>query len=443
MEKIVVIGSGLAGLSAGFHLQEFEPRIFEKEEVIGGICRSFEQDGFTFDVTGHLIHLKDPYTKELIDRILPDTLARLERKAAIYSKSTLTPYPFQANTHGLPPETVRECLIGFIESLDGNSTQPSNFHEWTLKTFGAGIAKHFMLPYNEKFWKTDLREITSDWVSWAIPKPSLEEVVNGALGVTNERMGYNPSFSYPKNGGIDCLPNALAASLGPVQTGCELKSIDAKKKVAHFADGHEEPYDYLLTTIPLPKVYELLGESPDDLREAARGLRAVSVLDINIGVDRPHVSDKHWIYFPEDEFIFSRVGFPTNFSSSVAPEGTSSMYIEITHLPGRTPHLEGACEQALDDLRRCGILRQGDAVLTRQTIDIPFAYVIFDRHRQCHLDKLSGYLESMDIFPAGRYGKWDYYSMEDSILSGRDVASNVRSEIQERSGRLQPLDPQV
>jgi protoporphyrinogen oxidase len=426
MEKIVVIGGGLAGLSGGFHLQEFEPLIFEKEDRIGGICRSFVQDGFTFDVTGHLIHLKDPYTRELIDTILPDTLARMDRKAAIYSKATLTPYPFQANTHGLPPEVVKECLLGFIDSIGSIPASSDSFEEWALKTFGTGIARHFMLPYNEKFWKTDLSGITSDWVSWAIPKPSLEEVVNGALGLTNEGLGYNPSFSYPKSGGIDCLPNALAAPLGGIHTGCRLESIDARNKVVRFAGGHEETYDYLLTTIPLPMVYRLLDDPPDDLAEAAGRLRAVSVLDINLGVDRPNLSEKHWIYFPEGEFVFSRVGFPANFSAAVAPEGTSSMYVEITHAPGDRLDIEQTSQRAVEDLEKCGILSPGDRILTRHVIDIPCAYVIFDTHRQTHLDKLTRYLESLDIFTAGRYGKWDYYSMEDSILSGKGAAEGIR-----------------
>ena len=290
-----------------------------------------------------------------------------------------------------------------------------------------------MLPYNEKFWKTDLTRITSDWVSWSIPKPSLEEVVNGALGLTNERMGYNPSFSYPKAGGIDCVPNALAAPLGTIHTGCRLESIDPRGKVVRFADGREEAYDYLLTTIPLPMVYRLLNDRPDKLAVAAEGLQAVSVLDINLGVDRPDMSEKHWIYFPEDEFVFSRVGFPTNFSAAVAPEGTSSMYVEINHTPDNIPDKEEACERVLEDLERCGILDPGDSILTRHTIDIPCAYVVFDTHRQNHLDGLTSYLESLDIFPAGRYGRWDYYSMEDSILSGRGAAEDIRKRIRGKS----------
>src|SRR5262252_5567046 len=165
-KKVVIIGGGLAGLSAGYHLLEQEPMLFEKESVVGGLCRSFTQDGFTFDCTGHLIHLKNPYTKDLVTKLLPDAFNAHERLAAIHSKSVTTPYPFQANTYGLPPEVVKECVVGFVESMHASPNGgPKNFHDWVLKTFGTGIAKHFMLPYNEKFWKQDLRTITSDWVS--------------------------------------------------------------------------------------------------------------------------------------------------------------------------------------------------------------------------------------------------------------------------------------
>src|SRR5262245_45980301 len=94
--RVVIVGGGLAGVSAGYHLSEHDPVVLEKETRIGGLCRSFTQDGFTFDCTGHLIHLKTPYAKELISRILPDAFNAHERQASIYSKCTTTPYPFQA-----------------------------------------------------------------------------------------------------------------------------------------------------------------------------------------------------------------------------------------------------------------------------------------------------------------------------------------------------------
>jgi protoporphyrinogen oxidase len=425
-QKVVIIGGGLAGLSAGYHLLEHDPIVFEKERAIGGLCRSFTQDGFTFDCTGHLIHLKNQYTKDLVATILPDAFRAHERLAVIYSNAVTTPYPFQANTYGLPAQVVKECLIGFIESMHvAENATPQNFHEWVLRTFGTGIAKHFMLPYNEKFWKQDLRAITADWVSWSIPKPSLEEVVNGALGLTNRGMGYNPKFIYPKDGGIDCLPQALAAPIQQVNTGESVVFIDAKKKYVQLASGREEVFDFLISTLPVPLLYQMLTDAPDRLIDAAQKLKAISVLNLNIGIDRPRVSDQHWIYFPEDQFVFSRIGFPMNFSSSVAPEGTSSMYIEITHPADEKPNVEEAFERSWADLQKCGILHQSDRILTRHVLDIRYAYVVFDQHRQRHLQSLIDYLESRDIYTAGRYGRWDYYSMEDSILSGKATADQI------------------
>jgi protoporphyrinogen oxidase len=426
MKKVAIIGGGLAGLSAGYHLANYEPSVFEKESAIGGLCRSFTQDGFTFDCTGHLIHLKNAYTKDLVANLLPDAFQAHERLAAIYSNGVTTPYPFQANTYGLPPAVIKDCVMGFVESMNGNGGgQPSNFHDWTVRTFGTGIAKHFMLPYNEKFWKQDLRGITSDWVSWAIPKPTLEEVVNGALGLTNKGMGYNPKFIYPKNGGIDCLPQALARNIRKVHTRQTVEYIEPRRKFIRFTDGREERYDILISTLPLPVAFGMLRDTADLLVADAKQLKVISVLNINIGIDRPGVSDQHWLYFPEEQFVFSRVGFPMNFSKSVAPEGTSSIYIEITHQPGERINLEEAYERSVLDLQKAGILRKGDHVLTRHVLDIGFAYVVFDEHRQRRLETLLQYLESRDIYSAGRYGNWDYYSMEDSILSGKKAAEAV------------------
>jgi protoporphyrinogen oxidase len=429
-KKVVIVGGGLAGLSAAYHLIEHDPIVFEKEAVIGGLCRSFTQDGFTFDCTGHLIHLKNPYTKELVAKILPDSFNAHERLAAIHSKSVTTPYPFQANTYGLPPQVVKECVIGFVESMNANGNGgPKNFHDWVIRTFGTGIAKHFMLPYNEKFWKQDLRTITSDWVSWSIPKPSLEEVVNGALGLTNKGMGYNPKFIYPRNGGIDCLPQALARPVRQVYVNEPIESIDTKRKAIRLSSGREQPYDFLVSTLPLPLAFNMMRDTPDSLLASSKRLHAISVLNINIGIDRPGISDQHWIYFPENEYVFSRIGFPMNFSRAVAPKGTSSMYIEITHQPHEKMNVDEMFDRSIRDLRTCGILQDSDRVLTRHVLDIRCAYIVFDEHRQQHLQDLVGYLESRDIFAAGRYGLWDYYSMEDSILSGKAAAEKVLSKM--------------
>ncbi|MBW2182452.1 MAG: NAD(P)-binding protein, partial [Deltaproteobacteria bacterium] len=109
---ILIIGAGLAGLSTAYHLGKEEYEIYEKENEAGGLCRSFKKDGFTFDYTGHLLHLRNEYTKKLIEKLLPGKIKPHTRCASIYSKGVFTSYPFQANLHGLPKEVIEECSIG-------------------------------------------------------------------------------------------------------------------------------------------------------------------------------------------------------------------------------------------------------------------------------------------------------------------------------------------
>src|SRR5881628_2998405 len=148
---VVVLGAGLTGLSAAYHLGA-PSLVIEREREVGGLARTHTEEGFTFDCTGHLLHLREARVVALVDALLPDAFARHERRALIFSKGVYTPYPFQANLHGLPPEVVHECLSGFVEALVRRAAggEPDlaslTFRDWTERTFGAGIARHFLVP---------------------------------------------------------------------------------------------------------------------------------------------------------------------------------------------------------------------------------------------------------------------------------------------------------
>ena len=184
---ILIVGAGLAGLSAAYHLRGLRYKLLEREREVGGLCRSYVKDGFTFDYTGHLLHFRQTAIKALVESLLPGQLQRHARKSYVFSHDTYTEYPFQVNTHGLPPEVVRECLLGFIATLSDPASKPPaegrSFKQWIVESLGEGIAKHFMVPFNEKLWQVPLDELTSDWVSWLVPKPDVKDVVSGALGI--------------------------------------------------------------------------------------------------------------------------------------------------------------------------------------------------------------------------------------------------------------------
>ena len=433
---ILIIGAGLAGLSAAYHLGNEDYQIYEKEEEVGGLCRSFKQDGFTFDYTGHLLHLRHDYTKKLLEKLLPHRLRSHFRRASIYSKGVFTSYPFQANMYGLPKEVVKECILGFIEAKGtrerlqkvSSGTQSDleiSFKDWIVYTFGKGIAKHFMLPYNEKMWKIDLDRMSSEWVEWSIPVPSLDEVIGGVLGLENPRMGYSAQFLYPEEGGIEVLPKAFLPYIKNPHFNKRLTAIDLKERKAWFDDNSSVKYDYLVSTIPLPELLGIIRDLPDSIAALRKGLRHVSVLDINLGIDSDDVSDQHWVYFPEPEIPFYRVGVYSNFSSDITPSKGSSLYVEVSYLPNASLNTQDILKRVFDGLKTCRFLKSKYQIIAKNVLDIPYAYVIYDNFRYKNLPKIMVYLNNHNIFSIGRYGNWKYMSMEDSLLQGKEVAEAI------------------
>lgn len=434
---IVIVGAGLAGLSTAYHLAGVPYRLYERESEVGGLCRSYCKDGFTFDYTGHLLHFRQPAIRTLVEQLLAAKLHQHSRKSFVYSHQTYTEYPFQVNTHGLPPEVVQECLMGFITTL----LQPAStfdqkdrsFKQWILSNLGEGMAKHFMVPFNEKLWKVSLDELTSDWVSWLVPKPELKDVVNGALGIKNKAFGYNPSFLYPAADGIRVLPESFLPSITSVTNNIELIEVDTKRRHATFRNrcsgtSVTEHYESLVSTIPVPELVRRCLDLPAPLKAAAEGLRWVSVYNLNMAVAREQVSDKHWLYFPEPEFPFYRVGFPMNFSPSLGRPGCSSMYVEISHRPMEHQPVDQLVAQARAGLEQAGILRPSDDMIVSDLKDLHYAYVYFDRHRARAIPAILSELERRGIYSIGRYGRWEHTSMEDAIGQGKQLADRLRLE---------------
>jgi len=429
---IVILGAGLAGLSAAWHLQDdHDVLVLEREARSGGLCRSVRQDGFTFDLTGHLLHLRRPEIRKLVlDLVDEERFEKIDRRAFIYSHGVFTPYPFQVNTHGLPAQVVSECLLGFIEAsrqgtVEAGEAENLSFADWVLRTFGSGVARHFMYPYNEKLWLVPLSEVTCDWVSWAIPRPSLKDVVEGALGINRGTFGYNPSFLYPREGGIQVLPDALAARVRDVRCGADVAGVDLASRTIRLRSGAPIRYDRLISTLPLPKLVKMAEGLPSWATTDAARLRHTAVININLGVDRVVQPDKHWVYFPEKEFVFYRAGFPASFTTAAAPPGCSSIYLEIAVRPGERPDQETLCEQARQGLIKAGILTPADRILTRAVFQIDPAYVVYDRHRRALVPRLMSELHRRGVHSIGRYGAWHYNSMEDSLAEGRDLALQI------------------
>ncbi len=425
--ETVIVGAGCAGLSAAYNLRGREFRIFEKNDRPGGLCRTQNFGGYRFDHGGHMLHFKSPGVKAMVKRLMKDNLCEHTRRAHIFSRNVITDYPFQANTYGLPPEVVRDCIVGFVEALiqaEKNPGRPGNFRDWILYHFGDGIARNFMLPFNEKFWRTPLDRITTEWLGWSVPRPSLKEVVNGALGIQGSRFGYNVSFFYPRRGGIEALVRALARRVRNIELNQEAAEVHPNKRRLILESGEEVPYRRIVSTMPLKELVSRLRPCAGSIRDAARGLRHLSVLCVNLGVKGRRVSNSHWVYFPEKKFSFYRAGFYSNLAQAKGQR--QSLVLEITGRPGE---LDGREEElslsALRDFAGAGFLGEDHEVEYMGWMKIPFAYVIYDRHRARWVPKILDYLERRDIFSIGRYGRWEYSTMEDALKQGGDAVRGI------------------
>ena len=427
----VIIGGGLAGLSCaralggGFTLLEASDRL-------GGLCRTEVSGGFSFDWTGHWLHARDPEIRQLIkERWLSGNLLEVQRRARIFSEGVWTAFPYQHNLAGLPAQTIADCLTGFVEATLGESGRPlrerplTSAAEFIARHLGPGFARHFLLPYNEKLFTVPCTELSAEWGGRFIPRPSLEEVVRGALDLPTPGAGYNATFWYPREGGIESLVRGLEAEVralpGRIATGARVTSIDLARRALRTAAGEELRYDELVFTAPLSALARLL---PDPPAEAAR-LRSISVTVVEVGAEDAGGERFHWAYFPEPRFRFYRIGSPSEVNPRLAPEGCRSFALEFSHR-GPVDH-DALIRESLEALAELRLIDRAGVRLARART-IPVAYVLFDQQHAAARAAVVAHLEGHGVHVAGRYGKWEYSSMEDALVSGSLAARAVRAQ---------------
>ncbi|SFG12793.1 Protoporphyrinogen oxidase [Duganella sp. CF458] len=454
----IVIGGGPTGLSTAYHVGA-DNLLLERNSSVGGWCRSIKDAGFTFDYAGHIMFSNDPYVLDLYDKLLGENQHWQMREAWVYSKDVYTRYPFQGALYGLPPDVIKECILGAIEARYGEATAtPScaspevedccadgsaeaaragpqareqttqSFEEFIYKVWGAGIAKHFAIPYNRKLWTVPLSEMETSWLGGRVPLPNLAEIIDGALQPVARPMGPNARFGYPRKGGFQALMNGFLPHIrGKIELNAEVAQVLPEAHTVTLADGRRFQYEKLVSTMPLPELVRLIGTAaPPEVREAARGLRHISIRCVNIGIARTGVTDKHWIYYPEDS-IFHRIFVQGNASGECNAPGGFGFTCEISYSPWKPLPLDGDAliQRCIADAIKVGFMRADDKVLVANQVDMPIAYVVYDHQRARNVATVRDWLAQHDILLAGRYSEWEYYNSDHAFLAGKRAAEQV------------------
>ena len=414
-------------MSTAYHMKGRPYLLVERDERPGGLARSEEIRGCTFDITGHWLHLRTDYAKALVRDLLGDAMAGIRRRALIFIHGRYVNYPFQSNLADLPRDVAafcaREAVRAALGQASGEKKTINTFKDFALAHFGTGITREFIEPYNSKLWGVGIDQVTSAWCDRFVPVPDVLEIVEGAVRGQGQAAGYNAVFLYPRQGGIAALPRALYKRLSRdrIRLNTPLGTVRARAHQALIGSEWVE-YDALVNTLPLPVFAGMIEDAGEALHRAAKDLRA-SRLVYAVGAVRgkPLIDGAHWVYLPGPETPIYRFGAPSNVWPSLAPAGVSSFYAEFT------PGFDGDARAAEKEVKQLLALlgRNPEELDFLKLRHFPFGYVIFDPFRQQVMADLFGFFKKNGIFSIGRFGAWTYNAMEDAILDGRNTVNLI------------------
>ncbi|MBI2833508.1 MAG: FAD-dependent oxidoreductase [Acidobacteria bacterium] len=427
--NILIFGAGPAGLSAAYHLGR-ACEVFEKEAYPGGHCHTHLVDGFGFDEGAHVFFGRDECSETFVKRPLAGEL--LAHTAEIwnnYGGTRTGRYPVQVNAHALPADLATRCVLDLIDVAGQPDTDVRSYEDWCHASFGKTFANEFMLRYARKVWTVDPAELNTEWVGSAVgnrvSRPSLEQVIRGAIDAEPQELNYLTRFSYPKSGGFGRIIAPLAGAVPGVRLGCGVVQIESVPRRVTFTDGTVRTYDAAISTIPLPTLIAQTVDAPADVRAAARRLMWTSLRSVNLGVARRDVGPGHWVYFYDHDIPFFRVSFPSKFSPANAPEGHTAVSCEIAYSRRRPLDERNLVGRVIDGLCATGVLRDSDRIVLEHQVDVPYAYVVYDFARAENLALIHAWMERTGLYPCGRFGEWGYHWSFESMESGRRVAAKV------------------
>lgn len=437
---IVVIGSGMAGFGAATRIaaEGMRPVVYDQNAYYGGHTASFRDvKGFLFDLGPHISFTKDERVQKFLAENVNDEYEALQVNLNNYWQGHWVTHPVQLHLNSLPADLIVQIVTDFVAEQQRGERPIKNYEDWLVASYGRKFAETFPMQYARKYHLTTAANMSTDWLGPRMYRPTLEELLRGAVAPWTPDRHYISNFRYPKNGGFYSYLKPLPR-IAELRLEQKVASVDPKQRKLTFSDGKEVGFGALVSSVPLPDLIPMIIGAPTDVLAAARRLACSTCVLVNIGVDRADLSDAHMSYFYDSDICFTRLSFPHMLSASNVPAGCGSIQAEVYFSKKYRP-LTGSpddwIDPVIDGLRRAGIVREGDKVLTRHTKLVEYANVIFDLERMQAVETVHGYLNDVGIAYCGRYGDWGYMWTDESFVSGEGAAERALSRATEKRDR--------
>ena len=372
-----------------------------------------KKDGFVWDYAGHFFHFSHSENKQFFENVLSGNhVVSCKKNTKIYYRGNYIDYPFQCNIHQLPQQDFIDCLYD-LYFRDNNTGEYNSFKDMLYGRLGKSIAEKFLIPYNEKLYACDMNFLDSSAMGRFFPDVTFENVIHNFR--RSEYESYNDTFIYPKEGAqavIDFLCKQIDKN--KILLNSDIVKVDIRSKIVTLESCDIE-YENLISTIPLP-AFLTLSRIFDE--KIIHSLSYNKVLVFNLGFEYPSNDIKyHWIYIPNKDYNFYRVGFYSN----IIPSERLSMYIEIGFNRDDEIDIEDERRKVLINLKRMGVIDNQKLISSHAVIMDP-AYVHVSQFSEALKGDLFPRMMKENIHFIGRYGRWTYCSMEDCFIQAKELS---------------------
>jgi protoporphyrinogen oxidase len=434
MERVAILGTGMAGWGAVHRLhEEGVPSVtYDKNAYFGGHTASFKHPtGFIFDEGPHVSFTKHERLQKLFADCVDDKYEVIHARPNNYWKGRWIKHPAICNMYGLPTDLVVNCLRDFVgahcDQQNNVEHKIDNYADWLIASYGKTFAETFPMEYGFKYHTTTADNMSTAWLGPRLYRAKLEEVLVGALSAETPHVHYVDHVRYPSYDGfaayLSWLPKQTQINLSH-----QLVRLDPMTRELHFSNGVVAGYDAVISSVPLTELVPMIIGAPPSVVAAAKKLACSSCVMVNLGVNRPDLSEGQWTYYYDRDIYFTRLSFPHMFSPHTAPPGCGSIQAEVYFSQKYRP-LKGSPQDCvapvLADLKRVGVLREDDKILHTNVHVSRYAQVIFDLERADALAIVHGYLDEVGIAYCGRYGDWLYIWTDEAFISGENAAQKT------------------
>lgn len=423
MGRTIIIGAGIAGLSASYSLQKKNKisLVIEKKDEYGGLCNSFCIDGFVFDTFAHISFDNEPYTYSILEGKTDHLTHKPE--ALNYCDGYWVRNPVQNNLVGLPVAERMRIIESYLKRP--HLETPQNYAEWLDTHFGDYFASHYPKRYTRKYWTVEADILESNWIQGRMTTPCLKEMLRGSIKENRKICHYSGEARYPVNGGFKSFLDPLASG-ADILYNTTVTEIDSMRRRINLSNGSELEYESIISTIPLTELVGIIKDVPDEIVEYSLMLDHTSGVIVSLGINKPHISPSLWFYIYDEDIYPARVYSPDWKSPNNVPDGCSAIQAEVYFSKYRPleQSLEELKEYVIEQLFKLKLFKQEDIIVSDIRY-IEYANVMFTPQIYEARDNIHRYLDSIGIGYAGRWGEWDYLWVGQSMRSGKKAAEKV------------------